>query len=751
MSRIKISPDLFLEQAELNRLQLFINEEGYQRRDLVKTKSFGIANNLGFKVITSSSNTKVKLNNALNSAIDSDGHIMFSNVIDDFITIPNDNVSRYICIRHKERIVENGTISIGIDGTITGSGTEFTKLLRGADSNYPSVIKLYGSNTGEYVVQNVVNDTNCVISGGSFVAETGLKYSVIGTFTPGVSVPTQSKNIFLYDSVEFFLVTSLSGLVADKEFSIAKVTKNAGTITELKDYRKQRFSILEANELYNIGQFVSPLIGIESIIWDKKPSSGNESIVKIAFGFRPTTYTIDYINNVVNITAGLGGYYKNSSAFATSDFDGWRLYSQRTGKYHKIVTSVKSGSTIICNLDTIDADYIQSGDTLVIVPDAEEIQFQLCDATGTQLTTIESYKSTLIKSGIIEIKIPQKRDNLVGDSNKYVFKWRHKSNYNYTQFIVLFKNSYLAEDGSTYTPSVDSQIVPLIPNPAKQIYDYDGDIKTFNPITDSSFYWDDNFERYKKVIVKGSVTLSDLRYIVLPVERGVGGRILEKGLKLQIEWRANVDTAGGSNLFSFFSFDTSPISSGSLTIPGAYSFNEVYSLSDSLLQRSNFLLTFIYLGGNNWDTQCDLLQDTGIPGTAFDGFVNWNKLTEVGGTFAGGAYPFYEDSGNPARISKDFDNVWIEGILKCNSSNTLTSVEYTMISGIHTAFRPTEDVLISTFIEETVSARRQMTPIQLKISSGGDITLKRFGTTSAESVASYIYLSGISYKIRNKN
>jgi len=81
MSKLNINEDLFLEKVELQRLQGFFNEEGVMRRDLLKAKAFGVLLGDSFKVSSHDSNTKVKISQISNFAINNLGKVIYSDNI----------------------------------------------------------------------------------------------------------------------------------------------------------------------------------------------------------------------------------------------------------------------------------------------------------------------------------------------------------------------------------------------------------------------------------------------------------------------------------------------------------------------------------------------------------------------------------------------------------------------------------------------------------------------------------------------
>ena len=744
MSKVNINEDLFLEKAELNRMQDFLSVQGFNLRDTAKAKTFGPLVGANFKVSPSATVGEIKLSNQVNYAIDKSGRLIFCEARESLITVPNDNVSRYLCIRYKERKTETGTVTISAIGALSGVSTEFTKVLRGSQTNYPSVIKLSGSNSGEYIVQSVVDDTNCVLS-GNFAPESGVKYTVIGTFTPGVVVPNNSKEVFRYDDVEFFFLTDLGYLVVDFEFTIAIVKKNGGVITECKDYRKTRFSIQETNELYNIlDQNTNPLIGVESLIWEPKISNQSESIVRIGFGFVVSAFTVSHESSLITVTSGSGGFFKNSNDFVITNFNGWRIYSQHTGKYCKINASIKSGSNILCYMDAIFFDYIQNGDSLFIVPDAEEIQFQVCDSSGHQLNTMDSYITTPIKSCFVDIKLLQQRSGVVGNDNKYIIKYRYKSNYNYSELKSVLKNKYTREDGTSFdgTPYSDATLT-LIRNPSSLITNQSGGISTY-PLLNQRYYWD-TFGDSKKIKFTGNFALSANRIIFLPAERGIGGKLLEKGTQIDVEWRTIVNPTSANYQISFATLQSQPIASGVID-PTSLPINaSVLVLSASQLRRSNFNIRFTYLGSFNWQSELVYLQEDGNPTTG-NRESDWDSLDALGTYLA----TYVDDSVDKARIKRTFDDVFFEGVVYSPLGGAFVRGVYTLFTGIPAGYCPKQDLTRAATIIENVFGVLTPRQVTLLITTVGEIKLNYhyagdlLGTTTVS-----IYLGGISYKIIN--
>ena len=204
MSRLKISDNLFLEVAELNRLVKFLKDDGYKRLFKTFITNYGIVSsgdNSYFKPTADSANF-VKINAGLAFDSNLDAIVMKEDTI---LSVSDTGTKRWIVLSRSVSSLEEGTVSITVDGVLSGVDTRFTEILRG-QPNFPTKVKFNSQfNQGEYEVVEVTSDYNAILS-GSFRAENGLKYSVVGTFTPGFQVPDDRKEIYEYDSYNLRIV-----------------------------------------------------------------------------------------------------------------------------------------------------------------------------------------------------------------------------------------------------------------------------------------------------------------------------------------------------------------------------------------------------------------------------------------------------------------------------------------------------------------------------------------------------------------
>lgn len=130
------------------------------------TKNYGIvqnASNSYFKVTSKSgSNTVVIVNAGLAFDSNMDGIVMEK---DTELTVTNTGENRWVILSRAVTNVEKGTVSVNTDGSLSGIGTEFTKILRG-QPNFPVKVKFESTqNNGEYEVVSVSSDTSALLSG----------------------------------------------------------------------------------------------------------------------------------------------------------------------------------------------------------------------------------------------------------------------------------------------------------------------------------------------------------------------------------------------------------------------------------------------------------------------------------------------------------------------------------------------------------------------------------------------------------
>ena len=238
MSRLKFSSNLFLEVNELQRFNKFLEEDGWKRAMKAISKNFGIvenASNSYFKVTARSGSNSVIV---INAGIAFDSNMDAIVMTDDLeLSVGNTGSNRWVILSRAVTNEEQGTVSINSDGSLSGIGTEFTKVLRG-QPNFPVKVKFNStSNNGEYEVVSVTSDTSALLS-GSFVNQSNIKYSVVGTFTPGFQPTEDNKMIYEYDSYNIEVVDSEDRpAVSEDEFILAMISFDASGSMNVSDER----------------------------------------------------------------------------------------------------------------------------------------------------------------------------------------------------------------------------------------------------------------------------------------------------------------------------------------------------------------------------------------------------------------------------------------------------------------------------------------------------------------------------------
>jgi len=335
MSKLNINRNIFLEREELLRWQKFMLESPVNKTFLSNTLNWGIIDTSGggtvldFKVEAGTNPGTVKIAN-LSRALISSGLIIEQSAIDN-IAIPNDGNYYWLKIGHQYSNLEEGVCSITSDGQVTGVNTIFTDVLRGQSLETPVKIKFSNStnNIGIYEVVDVVNDTNLILSGNSFTAESGLKYFVIGCTPIGETITSEQQlGLYFYDScnliqvLETTLNTAPAGKVQDSEFWIARVINNGGVVT-IEDKRTEYW------EYYIKG------------VSDKLTKTNNLSDLTDVVQARTNldVYSTEEVDNLLNVDSVPWVDLKRGSGANTSNF---ALKASRIGRTITITGSFRS-------------------------------------------------------------------------------------------------------------------------------------------------------------------------------------------------------------------------------------------------------------------------------------------------------------------------------------------------------------------------------------------------------------------------
>lgn len=471
--KLKFAPDLFLEVAELNRLQKSLDKEGFRKVLLQDSQKFGLIynsttdpdfdNGKVIRDVDNGSDKTIKVNELF--GVDKSGEFLYSE-LQTQITVPNDSNWYWVKISHTFSVKEKGLFSIAANGNLVGSvDAELLTILRG-QPNFPSRIKFLNSasNTQEYDILEVIDNQNAIVTGGPFTVESGLQIGVVGTFTQGITVPGGDKYPFQYDRVTLTLVQETSinqrpSYTSGTEFFLARI-KRVGADVIIQDKRIEIYKTRDFDVLSKVSLQINPVIGVEAIRYDNSYTVRDRNVVDVSWSYKSSNFTITSSSNLLSLSSGAGGRYKSNAQFVDGDFDGWRVYTEN-GKYSTILSSVKQASNINLTLDVLDIDdYSSNGGTtwisqeVVVVPDCEEIEIRLTPDTAE--LQLEVTKLFPINSRLSKIPLV-----VNGVTSTYKLSYRYKTLNNYTGWTLPLNDEspfgFLAEASF----DVDGVFVPL--------------------------------------------------------------------------------------------------------------------------------------------------------------------------------------------------------------------------------------------------------------------------------------------------
>lgn len=419
---LKHKSNLFLGVAELNRMDQFLDEDGYRAIMLKNSGSFGVVKYesdslfANFKVVedvAGSGNYKIETDDSF--AIDDQGRFIRQRTIGDQ-AIANDGAWYWIQIQHAYITEEVGTVSIDTNGNLTGIGTTFTDILRGAP-NFPSKIRLLdsASNLLDYEIVEVVDDTTILLAGvaSAFTAESSLTFGVLGTFTPGHVASVADEFPFQYDGCRITLVAeTVTDTAPSKtdgtQFFIARV-KNIGGTLSIHDKRIEQYRSTGEFNLSNILKVDNPLIGPEWAKYTHTTTTRDYNQLQIGFGLRTAAWTLDAPNRAITFSTGAldAGRYKSTSQFSDDELNGWRIYF-KDGSYAEVIDSEMAGSAIKCTVKEVDPSKLTSGDIITCVPAVDQVEIKaISDAGGLPIVDRQFVFDASAGFGLLELAVPE--------------------------------------------------------------------------------------------------------------------------------------------------------------------------------------------------------------------------------------------------------------------------------------------------------------------------------------------------------
>lgn len=382
---IKFSPNLFLEVAELNRFKRSMVDDGYKKAIKCLARSFGVVRDKDgsyFKTILKSGRV-ITLNPGL--AFDANVDcIVLENPIDFSVPTLNDGEFFWLIVSHATTHNELGTVSINSNGSLSGVGTEFLSVLRG-QANFPTKVKFSSTrNVGDYEVVEATSDTTAVLA-GDFVAESNLKYQVIGAFTPGFQPADDDRYLYNYDSCNVRTVVSEDEpQLSDNEFIVSRAYLRSDGGVEIDDYRiKNLFSTqtYAQSDVVSQQQAVNKMSSLVSTKVKAVDKFGITMELLFNHGYVITDY--DFFtttsSNVVSISAGYSNFLgNNSNTIPNNFFDGWYLLNRTKMKYSQV--SYNEGKRLY--FDEYDSEVITisadgNEDDMILVPPFLEIEYMV--------------------------------------------------------------------------------------------------------------------------------------------------------------------------------------------------------------------------------------------------------------------------------------------------------------------------------------------------------------------------------------
>lgn len=458
MSKLKVSENLFLEVAELNRLVQFLKQDGYELVIKSLIKSYGIvpnAANSNYKVTAKAGTTNgITINSGIAFDTQLRAILMEQNLE---MVVENTGSTRWVVLQYLPTNYEQGTVSVTADGSLVGIGTEFTKVLRG-QPNFPTKVKLDSTlNTEEYEVVNVINDNSATLS-GSFVAEQNKQYAVMGAFTPGFVPADDNKLIYEYDSYQIQLIDSVDtpSLTSD-QFILASIEFSSGGMIVTDKRAAYMFNSVEGeiSTLPSQDNLVS-LLRVQRI-------QSNLLELTIEHGYSVSRFEIaDTATSTIFRILNGSCNFLGSGDIPNDLFKGWFLVNKNTLK-RMTIDSNTNKDLYVSEFN----DEVIAGDSsaFIIVPPYYNLEYQI-SYSGTNINALPSYHSVTQGSNINKLLIPAPYGELtIG------LRYRLLNGYDSTPWQKFAIAEYTNENGEKQMIG-DSQFIISVNEPVVELRNY---------------------------------------------------------------------------------------------------------------------------------------------------------------------------------------------------------------------------------------------------------------------------------------
>lgn len=395
MGKLNITENLFLEKAELLRMQDFQGRLGWQRAMKALVKQYGIvlSEENSFRVIVHPSLSQyIKIYPGLAYTPDMEA-IYSGEEIDIFVGSAVDTI-KWVVLSRAVSHTEEGTVAVATDGSLTGFNTKFTEVLRG-QPNFPTKIRFTDSvaNVHEYEVVRVISDTSAILS-GTFTAESELKYSVVGTFTPGYVPSDEDKNLYHYDSCSIQVITSdAMPTVEPGQYVIARIDYSSVGQVTIYDLRAENaFSDTPTINEDAESQGANPCVSLLSVrkvggwLYQEKTLE-LELIAEFAYFITSFEASTTTANAFFRINAGQCNTLPTiPSQIADGTFNGFILLNRKNMVSAKIV----SQEADMLTLEPIDLSKLigESGGDFIIIPDFTNFEINVTADSDTYQPSI---------------------------------------------------------------------------------------------------------------------------------------------------------------------------------------------------------------------------------------------------------------------------------------------------------------------------------------------------------------------------
>lgn len=483
---VKFSENLFISVEELNRLKSSIVENGWKRFAKNLVSKFGIAvneNNTNFiPIVNSMARDALTIQPGI--AFDSDMNIIVLDSAVD-ISLPHgqlaNNEKYWLVLRHAITHNEVGTVSVNQSGALTGVGTKFKEVLRG-QPDFPTKVRLDSVvNTGEYEVVEVSSDTSAIIA-GSFTNESGKKYSVIGTFTPGFIPNEDNRQIYSYDSCEIEILRSVEQpeIRDGLDFILASVeyvdNMNNGYDTILNDYR--------VNYLLNFSFEKDDYVENKELAEDQIVSLVKESVVNLdekgvtiellmEHGFSVTDFTVEATTSGYKFTinSGTSNFITTASTLPDHLFKGWWILNRSNMQYCEITDSINK----VLSITKINSLAVTGTTDIVLIPPFNEIEYSVIVSNNVSAPLSPYVVRCSLENIQNRLMIPIRWNNGVNYSDVVTLTLKYRiigfSRDKYPMYLFNTAN-YLDHDGNikSCSGSISIDITGLKPVPEVRNY-----------------------------------------------------------------------------------------------------------------------------------------------------------------------------------------------------------------------------------------------------------------------------------------